>query len=60
MQLPPDLNDLIAANHQVRIVNEVLDKMDISELLRQWQYKPRGHQQLLLFTTYKERSAASK
>lgn len=50
MLLPPDLNDLIAANHPVRIVNEVLEKVDISELLRQ--YKPGGtssyHPKMLL------------
>jgi transposase len=50
MLLPPDLNDLIAANHPVRIVNEVLEKVDISELVRQ--YKPGGtssyHPRMLL------------
>ena len=50
MLLPPDLNDLIAANHPVRIVSDVLEKVDISELLRQ--YKPGGtssyHPRMLL------------
>src|SRR3989337_1449080 len=50
MLLPPDLNDLIAANHPVRVVNEVLEKVDITELLRQ--YKPGGtssyHPRMLL------------
>jgi len=50
MLLPPDLNDLIAANHPVRVVNEVLDKIDITELVRQ--YKPGGassyHPRMLL------------
>lgn len=50
MLLPPDINDLIAANHPVRVVNEVLEKVDITELLRQ--YKPGGtssyHPRMLL------------
>lgn len=50
MLLPPDLNDLIATNHPVRVVNEVLEKVDITELLRQ--YKPGGtssyHPRMLL------------
>ena len=50
MLLPPDLNDLIAANHPVRVVSEVLEKVDITELLRQ--YKPGGtssyHPRMLL------------
>ena len=50
MLIPPDLNDLIAANHPVRVVNEVLEKVDISELIKQ--YKPGGtssyHPRMLL------------
>ncbi len=50
MLLPPDLSDLIAPNHPVRIVNEVLEKIDITPLLRQ--YKPGGtssyHPRMLL------------
>jgi transposase len=50
MLLPPDLNDLIAVNHPVRVVSEVLEKVDITELLRQ--YKPGGtssyHPRMLL------------
>jgi transposase len=50
MLLPPDLNDLIAANHPVRVVSEVLEKVDICELLRL--YKPGGtssyHPRMLL------------
>ena len=34
MLLPPNLSDLIAANHPVRVVNEVLEKIGITELLR--------------------------
>jgi len=50
MLLPPDLNDLIAANHPVRVVNDILDKIDITQLVRQ--YKPGGassyHPRMLL------------
>jgi transposase len=50
MLLPPDLGDLIAANHPVRIVNAVLDKIDIAPLVRL--YKPGGtssyHPRMLL------------
>jgi len=50
MLLPPDLNELIPGNHPVRVVNEVLEKIDISQLIRQ--YKPGGtssyHPRLLL------------
>lgn len=50
MLLPPDLNDLISADHPVRVVNEVLEKVDITELLRR--YKPGGtssyHPRMLL------------
>jgi transposase len=50
MLIPPDLNDLIATNHPVRVVNEVLEKIDISELIKQ--YKPGGtssyHPRMLL------------
>jgi transposase len=50
MLLPPDLNDLITANHPVRVVSAVLDKVDITELLKQ--YKPGGtssyHPRMLL------------
>lgn len=50
MLLPPDLNDMVSSNHPVRVVNEVLEKVDISELLRQ--YKPGGtssyHPRMLL------------
>src|SRR3982750_1703346 len=50
MLLPPDLNELIASNHPVRVVDEVLERVDITELLRQ--YKPGGtssyHPRMLL------------
>jgi transposase len=40
MLLPPSLEELIAVNHPVRVVNEVLNSIDIGPLLRQ--YKPGG------------------
>ena len=50
MLLPPDLGELIRADHPVRVVNEVLDRIDITELLRQ--YRPGGtssyHPRMLL------------
>lgn len=50
MLLPPDLNDLISPTHPVRIVNEVIEKVDITSLLQQ--YKPGGtssyHPRMLL------------
>lgn len=50
MLLPPDLNDLVPSNHPVRIVNNILDKIDISGVMRL--YKPGGtssyHPRMLL------------
>jgi len=50
MLLPPDIQDLIAANHPVRVVDAVLDKVDIAQLMAQ--YKPGGtssyHPRMLL------------
>jgi transposase len=50
MLLPPDLNELISFNHPVRVVSEVLEKIDISELIKQ--YRPGGtssyHPRMLL------------
>jgi transposase len=40
MLLPPDLNDLVAPDHPVRIVNDVLERIDISDVLKL--YKPGG------------------
>ena len=36
MLLPPSLNELIAADHPVRIVNQVLNKIDIEPLLKKY------------------------
>lgn len=36
MLLPPSLDELIAADHPVRIVNKVMDKIDIEPLLKKY------------------------
>jgi transposase len=50
MALPPTLEELISDGHPVRVVNEVLERIDITELIRQ--YKPGGtssyHPRMLL------------
>lgn len=50
MLLPPDLNDMIAANHPVRVVDDILEKVDITSLIKL--YKPGGtssyHPRMLL------------
>ena len=40
MLMTPDLNDLIAANHPVCVVAAVMEKTDVSVVVRQ--YKPGG------------------
>jgi len=50
MAFPPSLDELVAAGHPVRVVNEVLERVDITALLHQ--YKPGGtssyHPRMLL------------
>lgn len=50
MALPPSLDELVAADHPVRVVHEVLERIDISSLLQQ--YRPGGassyHPRMLL------------
>jgi transposase len=50
MALPPSLEELVAVDHPVRIVHEVLERIDIAALLHQ--YKPGGtssyHPRMLL------------
>jgi transposase len=36
MLLPPSLDELIAADHPVRVVNQILDKIDIDPLLKKY------------------------
>lgn len=50
MLIPLDLNDMIPADHPVRVVNDVLDKVDISAIIKQ--FRPGGtssyHPRMLL------------
>ena len=50
MLLPPDLEEMIGSNHPVRIVNKVIDQLDIQPLINT--YKPGGtssfHPRMLL------------
>jgi transposase len=50
MAFPPSLDELVAAGHPVRVVHEVLEKVDITVLLHE--YKPGGtssyHPRMLL------------
>lgn len=50
MLIPLDLNDMIAADHPVRLVNAVLEKVDISGIIKQ--FRPGGtssyHPRMLL------------
>lgn len=50
MLLPPSLEELIEENHSVRVVNDVIDRINIEPLLKQ--YKPGGtsvyHPRMLL------------
>ncbi len=50
MLLPPSLDELIALHHPVRVVNEILEKVDISAVVKK--YKPGGtssyHPRMLL------------
>lgn len=50
MLIPLDLNDMVACDHPVRVVNAVLDKVDISDIIKQ--FRPGGtssyHPRMLL------------
>jgi len=50
MLIPLDLNDMVAPDHPVRVVNAVLDKVDIREIIKQ--FRPGGtssyHPRMLL------------
>jgi transposase len=50
MLIPLDLNDMIAADHPVRVISSVLDKVDITEIVKQ--FRPGGtssyHPRMLL------------
>ena len=42
MILPPSLEDLIDKNHPVRIVNQVIDRIDIDPLLKKFKERKPG------------------
>src|SRR6476660_3122248 len=52
---PPNLEDLIAANHPVRVVNEVIDQIDIDIIINKYKgggtssYHPRMLLKVLVF-----------
>ena len=50
MLIPLDLNDMIAEDHPVRVVNDILDKVDISDIIKK--FRPGGtssyHPRMLL------------
>ncbi len=50
MLLPPSLDELIAAGHPVRVVNQVMDKIDIDPLLKKYKGGGAGsfHPRMLL------------
>lgn len=55
MLIPLDLNDLVPLDHPVRVVNAVLDKVDISSIIKQYRtggtssYHPRMLLKVLVF-----------
>ena len=56
MLLPPSLEELIAANHPVRVVNRIIDTIDVDTLLRQYKgggtssYHPRMLLKVLVYS----------
>jgi transposase len=64
LMLPTDLNDLIPEKHLVRVVNDVIDEMDLEPLLKQYKgggtssYHPRMMLKVLVYAyTQKEYSS---
>ena len=55
MLIPPTLDEMIAANHPVRVVNQVLDRIDIDPLIEKFKgggtssYHPRMLLKVLVF-----------
>lgn len=53
--LPPDLGDLVPAHHLVRVVNQVVDRLDLSALINQYEgggtsaYHPKMLTKVLLY-----------
>ena len=56
MLLPPSLDDLIGENHPVRVVNKIIDSIDIRSLLRKYKgggsssYHPRMLLKILIYS----------
>lgn len=54
--LPPSLEDMVASNHPVRIVNEVIDKIDIDAIIKKYKgggtssYHPRMLLKVLVYS----------
>ncbi len=65
MLLPPSLEDLIPKNHQVRIINNIIDKMNIDSLLATYKgggtssYHPRMMLKVLIYA-YSQRIYSSR
>src|SRR5215211_1396163 len=53
--LPPSLDELVAAQHLVRIVNQVVDNLDLSSIINQYEgggtsaYHPKMMTKVLLY-----------
>ena len=56
MLLPPDLDELIAKNHPVRVINAVLDSLDIDGIIKKYKgggtssYHPRMLLKVLVYS----------
>ena len=56
MLLPPSLDDMIGENYPVRVVNEIIDSIDIRPLLRKYKgggsssYHPRMLLKILIYS----------
>jgi transposase len=65
LQLPTDLDDLIPANHLVRVVHEAIEKMDLDVLLKRYKgggtssYHPRMMLKVLVYA-YSQRIYSSR
>ena len=66
MLLPPSLDELIIQEHPVRIVNQVLDKIDIDPLLKKYKgggsssFHPRMLLKVLVYSNITTPTAAAK
>ena len=68
MLFPPNLSDMIEEKHLVRLVNEVIDKLDIKEIIRKYSgggcssYNPKMLLKILIYAylnnTYSSRKIA--